>query len=96
MGTVYLSAPPPPGARTPEPLCHDRDVLEDGTYDAVVVDATTHGDALSLDLTILAGSHKGEVVRVRAVGFDLDEIDALGLPGTLVVENGVPRFAVER
>jgi len=71
-------------------------VLEDGSYDAIVVDATVDGDVVALDLTILDGPHKGEVVAVRATGLHVDELDVLGLPGTLVVENGVPRFDVER
>ena len=77
-------------------LSHYRRVLEDGAYDALVVDATADGDAIALDLTILAGAHKGEIVSVRATGMDTDEVDLLGMPGTLVVENGVPRFTVER
>jgi hypothetical protein len=71
-------------------------VLEDGVYDALVVDATAAGEAMNLDLTIVAGAHKGEVVAVRATGLAIDELDLLGMPGTLVVENGVPAFTVER
>jgi hypothetical protein len=76
--------------------------LGDGRYDALVVDASAEGDTVALDLTILGGSHKGEVVSIRAQGAErgalaqIDELDLLGLPGTLVVENGVPAFAVER
>ena len=29
-------------------------------------------------------------------GLTIDELDLLGMPGTLVVENGVPAFTVER
>jgi hypothetical protein len=71
-------------------------VLEDGSYDALVVDASTDGGAIALDLTILSGAHKGEVVAVRAEGMVADELELLGMPGTLFVENGVPRFVVER
>ena len=71
-------------------------MLPDGSYDALIVDATADSDALAIELTILAGVHKGEVVSLRATGLELDEIDAIGLPGTLVVVNGVPSFAVER
>ena len=71
-------------------------VLEDGTYDAVVVDARARERAMSLDLTILGGVHKGEVVTIEAEDMDIDEVDLLGMPGTLVVENGVPAFTVER
>ena len=74
-------------------------VLEDGTYDALVVDATADPAAadgvLTLDLTILSGAHKGEIVSLRANGLHRDELDLLGLPGTIVVENGVPTFTIE-
>ena len=71
-------------------------MLEDGLYDALVVDANGDGETMALDLTILGGAHKGEVVSVRATGLDVDDIDLLGMPGTLVVEKGVPAFTVER
>jgi hypothetical protein len=70
--------------------------LPDGSYDAMVVDATTDDRGIALDLTILAGTHKGEVVAVRTDDSSVDEVDILGMPGTLVVENGVPSFRVER
>ncbi len=69
--------------------------LPDGVYDVLVVDAYADGDALALEFTILAGDHKGEVVGVRATGLDVDELELLGLPGTLHVENGVPRFDID-
>jgi hypothetical protein len=69
--------------------------LPDGHYDVLVVDATVDGDEFVIELTILAGVHKGEVVSVRATGLDVDELDLLGMPGTLDVENGTPRFAID-
>ena len=98
LGTVYLSA----ASRAKQASCRTCDaggVIEDGAYDALVVDASTAGDAIALDLTILTGPHKGEVVSIRADRTSVreaDEIDILGLPGTLVVENGVPAFTMER
>jgi hypothetical protein len=95
---VYLSA----ASRAKQASCRTCDaggVIEDGAYDALVVDARSAGDAIALDLTILTGPHKGEVVSIRAdrtAVEDVDEIDVLGLPGRLVVENGVPAFTVER
>jgi hypothetical protein len=71
-------------------------VLEDGLYDALVVDATADGETMALDLTIVGGAHKGEVVSIRATGLHVDDVDILGMPGTLVVEKGVPAFTVER
>ena len=69
--------------------------LPDGHYDVLVVDATIDGDEFVIELTILSGDHKGEVVGVRASGLHVDELELLGLPGTLDVENGVPRFAID-
>jgi hypothetical protein len=75
-------------------------VLADGTYDVIVVDADQAGspdaDAIRLDLTVLAGAHKGEVVSMRAEGLGMDPIDALGLPGTLTVQDGEPSIALDR
>ena len=69
--------------------------LDDGVYDVLVIDATADGDALALEFTIISGAHKGEVVGLRATGLDVDELELLGMPGTLTVENGVPRFTVD-
>ena len=69
--------------------------LPDGSYDVLVVDASTDGDAIALEITIIGGDHKGDVVALRATGLDLDELDLLGMPGTLSVQDGVPRFAVD-
>lgn len=73
-------------------------MLEDGTYDVIVVDATAGetAGALQLDVTILAGPHKGEVVALRVEGSDLDELDALGMPGTLTVAGGAPSVQLDR
>jgi hypothetical protein len=71
-------------------------MLPDGTYDVFVVDATADGpDRLRLEVTILAGEQKGEVVSVQANGLGIDELDALGLPGTLTVVGGEPTLLVE-
>ncbi|MEY2453057.1 MAG: hypothetical protein QOD92_2631 [Acidimicrobiaceae bacterium] len=70
--------------------------LPDGAYDVVVVDAMADGDALALEITIIGGEHKGDVVAVRATGLDVDELDLLGMPGTLQVVDGAPHFAVDK
>jgi hypothetical protein len=71
-------------------------VLADGHYDALVVDAVRRDNGtIALDLTITMGEHKGELVGVVATGLDRDEFDLLAMPGTLTVENGVPRFVVD-
>ena len=71
-------------------------MLADGTYDVIVVDADQDGPAVRLDVTILDGSHKGEVVSVRAEGLAVDPLDCLGLPGTLTVVDGAPAVRLER
>jgi hypothetical protein len=70
--------------------------LADGTYDAVVVDATASDDgSCRVELTLLAGPHKGEVVAVRARGLADEALDILGIPATLVVEAGTPSVTFE-
>lgn len=79
----------------------DDGLLADGTYDVIVVDADEVASgpgeptAVSLDLTILAGDAKGEIVSVRAVGLPGDPILLLGVPGTLTVTDGVPSVQLE-
>ena len=70
--------------------------LPDGCYDVLVVDATADANEFVIELTILSGERKGEVVGGRAMGLDVDELELLGLPGTLDVENGVPRFTIDQ
>jgi hypothetical protein len=73
-------------------------MLADGTYDTIVVDAEVSGDGagLRLDLTILAGPHKGEVVSMLATGLDIDELEVLALPATLTVAAGEPSVVLDR
>jgi hypothetical protein len=72
-------------------------VLADGTYDVVVVDATegARPGEVGLDLTVLAGPHKGEVVRVTAAGVGRDPLDLLAVPATLTVSDGEPSVQLE-
>jgi hypothetical protein len=73
-------------------------VLDDGRYDAFIVWADAqlddeHREQLAFELTITSGVHKGEVVELRASNMQTrDPIDLVGLPCTLVVDNGVPRI----
>lgn len=73
-------------------------MLEDGTYDVLVVDAEPTGeeDALRLDVTVLEGAHKGEVVTLFSTGLGVSDVDALAMPGTLTVLAGDPSFAIDR
>jgi hypothetical protein len=75
-------------------------VIPDGTYDAFVVDAeggladdgTEH---MHLDLTILSGEQKGNVVSLTAAGLAGSEIDLMGMPATLTVTDGVPSVHID-
>ena len=71
--------------------------LDDGTYDAFVVDAR---DAPSggtvVELTITAGEHKGMVMTLTSDVALGDPIDLLGLPATLTVALGVPSVRIDR
>lgn len=72
------------------------DTLDDGVYDVIVVDATTHDDGShTVEVTILAGSHKGEIVGLRTTSLEGDDLDLLGLPGTLTVAGGLPDLRLD-
>ncbi len=79
----------PPGA-------YREGMLEDGTYDVIVIDSEQDGDTVRLELTILGGPHKGEVVSTLASGSPIDVIDALGMPGTLTVRDGEPSVVLDQ
>jgi hypothetical protein len=71
-------------------------VLDDGTYEAIVVDAEALDDgAIGLEITIIAGEHKGELVTVRAEGLRRDPLDLLAVPATLAVTAGEPSVQLE-
>lgn len=71
-------------------------MLPDGTYDAIVVDADEDDDGvIHLELTILAGDHKSEVVEVAARGLGQDPALLLGIPATLTVIDGAPHVRLE-
>jgi hypothetical protein len=76
-------------------------VLSDGTYEAFVIDIAPDNEDTDehharIDLTILSGDHKGEVVTVRASTIDGDDISVLGLPATLTVIDGAPNVSIHR
>jgi hypothetical protein len=75
-------------------------VLPDGEHDVFVIDATIDpgndpDTVWILDLTIVSGPHKGEVVTVRAANLDGDEFDLMGMPATLTVTNGDPTVRID-
>lgn len=70
--------------------------LADGSYDALVVDATAADDgSVGVELTIVAGAAKGEVVALRAEGLAGDPLDLLGVPATITVVDGAPSVRFE-
>ncbi len=70
-------------------------MLDDGTYDALVFDAETDGDEITVELTILGGEHKGAVVSVTTTTWQGDETDLLGIPATIIVRDGAPSVVFE-
>lgn len=74
-------------------------VLDDGRYDIFVVDAESSNDGqsgtIALELTVLAGPHKGEMLTLQATGIDRDPLELLGVPGTLTVQDGQPSVRLE-
>jgi hypothetical protein len=74
-------------------------MLPDGRYDAVIVDASTPDPddpgTVAIELTVLAGAHKGEMVTVQASGLERDALDLLAVPATLTVSDGRPTLALE-
>ncbi len=75
----------------------DRAALADGTYDAFVVDAEDGADGgTTLEVTIIAGEHKGMVLSLSSTASFGDPIDLLGMPATLVVTDGSPTVTIDR
>jgi len=73
-------------------------MLDDGTYDAFIVDAREDEEvfrAMSIELTITSGARKGEVITVRAMNVQRDAIALIGLPATLRVANGEPHLTID-
>jgi hypothetical protein len=72
-------------------------MLDDGMYDGIVVDAEDDGSGrVRLDITILGGPRKGEVVVLHAAGLAGDPLDRLGMPVTLSVAGGEPRVQFDQ
>jgi hypothetical protein len=75
--------------------------LPDGRYEVIVLDVaddlTADGPAGSrqVEVTILEGDHKGEVVALVAQGLAGDPMDLLAAPGVLTVTEGVPRLSLD-
>ena len=72
-------------------------MLEDGTYDAIVVDADVGPEtgSLTLELAIAAGAHKGEVIPLTVRDQGRDPLDLLAVPATIVVADGRSTLTLE-
>lgn len=71
-------------------------MLEDGTHDAIVFDAAHDGDGgTTVELTLLDGPHKGEVVSLRTTDWSGDALDLLAVPATITVVDGEPSVTFE-
>jgi hypothetical protein len=76
-------------------VCKARRVLDDGVYDAVIIDAEARDDMVAIDLVIVTGANKGDVVRVKTSAADDDVVMLLGLPATITVTEGEPTVALD-
>lgn len=73
-------------------------MLEDGTYDVLVVDAEPvagAAGAVRVEVTILTGPSKGDVLAITAHGLGRDPLDLLAEPGTLTVADGRPHLRLD-
>jgi hypothetical protein len=71
--------------------------MPDGRYDVFIVDAETIDEStMRVELAMVTGDDKGDVFAIRGPHLAEDPILLLGLPGTLVVVDGVPRLEVDR
>ena len=72
--------------------------LPDGSYEAMVVDVSPvpEGRGARLELVLLAGEHKGEVVHVRSPGLDPDDLSVLGVGALVRVVAGVPGVRLDQ
>ena len=74
------------------------ETIPDGDYDVLVVDIEASEDdtqSARLELVIVSGERKGEVVSLRSQGLTRDAIEVLGLPATLHVVSGTPRLELD-
>ena len=70
-------------------------LLDDGDYDCIVTDVSRdEDDVVVIELAIASGVAKGHTVHLRSAMQD-EPLEWLGVPGTLRVVDGVPRFRLE-
>lgn len=71
------------------------DAPPDGDYDAFVIDVVEEGDELRLDLTIVTGELKGQVISVSTSTSLGSFVDLVGMPATLTVRDGSPSVSID-
>jgi hypothetical protein len=71
--------------------------LDDGTYDVLVIEASVYPSRadLQLEVALVSGPRKGDVVRLTVRHLHRDPLDLLGLPATLVVTDGQPSLTLD-
>ena len=84
---------PEPDAGRPGPA--DDLAPPDGDYDAFVIDVVDESDGQRLDLTIIAGELKGQVVSVSSGASLGDFTELMGMPATLHVRDGAPSVTID-
>lgn len=68
--------------------------LNEGTYDAFIIWAEQHDDAVALECTITSGEHRGDVINIVTSSFVArDPLSLVGLPCTLIVHGDEIRVA---
>lgn len=73
-------------------------ILEDGSYDAFIVDAREIEEisrAMHIEVAITSGARKGDVITMRATNMQRDAIALMGMPATLHVVDGEPRLQID-
>lgn len=78
----------------------DGAALPDGEYAALVIEVEeglddTGTGVVHLELTILTGQHKGDVVAMSARGIHGSFIELIGMPATITVRDGDPRVIID-
>ncbi len=67
--------------------------LRDGEYEVVVIDVESVDATTSrVDVVLVTGARKGDVMSVLARNLTTSPLDLMGLPATLRVIDGAPRL----
>lgn len=76
--------------------------LPDGTYDVFIIDTeyvpgrgNPATGALQLDLTVIGGEFKGEVLTLSSAELAGEAIDLIGTPATMTITGGQPHLTFD-